>query len=90
MRAHHADPLRGLLAGLLALVAFASFAVGMTAGGVGGSAAALTDQALIDPADGDGRRDRFRGDGARIAVARDGDRADRGGGRSRGFGGHRR
>lgn len=82
------DPLRGLLAGLLALTVFASLAVAMTAGGSSRPAAvaapAVPAQALVT-ADDDGFRGEGRrgDDGTRISLRGDDDFEGRGGGRGR-------
>ena len=79
MRARRPSPLRGLLAGLLALIAFASSAVAMTAGGSNGDAAlpvqAVAAQSAEDAAIGE--PDAGRGfDGGRSSDLRDADDGD--------------
>ena len=91
MPARRTSPVRGLLAGLLALVAFASSAVAMTAGGSDGGGALPVPSVPVQLAgDGDGAARglaaddlRFEDDddGRRFADLRDGDGDDRFGGR---------
>jgi hypothetical protein len=69
MHIQASSPLRGLLAGLLALIVFASVAVSMTAGGSSsGTTKVIAQQASVATAavqgDGDGdANSRGRGDG---------------------------
>jgi hypothetical protein len=49
-------PARGLLAGLLALIVFASFAVAMTVHGPSGATQATATQTVLHTGDGDGDR----------------------------------